>query len=122
MSAGVGCSSGGRRVSAGCFDPTFFVFRRELKPDEFQTMRILTTPEMREVDRLTTERYGVPSAVLMENAGRSVAQFIQRHFSELEPRTIFVLCGKGNNGGDGVIFVGERLREGASPAGIHCVI
>ena len=78
-------------------------------------MRILTTPEMREVDRLTTERYGVPSAVLMENAGRSVAQFIQRHFSELEPRTIFVLCGKGNNGGDGFVVARQLLEMGATP-------
>src|SRR6202167_4804532 len=118
MSAGVGCSSGGRRVSAGCFDPTFFVFRRELKPDEFQTMRILTTPEMREVDRLTTERYGVPSAVLMENAGRSVAQFIQRRFSELEPRTIFVLCGKGNNGGGGFLVARRPSRVGGQAAAV----
>ena len=40
-------------------------------------MKILTAAEMREVDRLTTERAGIRNAVLMENAGKSVAQFIQ---------------------------------------------
>ncbi|MGA2844836.1 MAG: NAD(P)H-hydrate epimerase, partial [Candidatus Acidiferrales bacterium] len=78
-------------------------------------MKILTTAEMREVDRLTTERYGVPSVVLMENAGGSVAQFVQRRFSELGPRTIFVLCGKGNNGGDGFVVARQLLEMGATP-------
>ena len=78
-------------------------------------MKILTTAEMREVDRLTTERYGIPSVVLMENAGRSVAQFVQRRFSELGPRTIFVLCGKGNNGGDGFVVARQLLEMGATP-------
>ena len=64
-------------------------------------MKILTAAEMREVDRLTTERAGIRSAVLMEHAGGSVAQFIRQRFPNLERRLIFILCGKGNNGGDG---------------------
>lgn len=73
-------------------------------------MKILTAAEMREVDRLTTERYGVPSLTLMENAGRSVAEFIRDRFAPLERRRVVVLCGKGNNGGDG--FVAARhLRD-----------
>ncbi|MGH9733225.1 MAG: NAD(P)H-hydrate epimerase, partial [Candidatus Acidiferrales bacterium] len=64
-------------------------------------MKILTAAEMREVDRLTSERYGVPSLTLMENAGRSVAEFIRDRFAPLERRRVVVLCGKGNNGGDG---------------------
>jgi hydroxyethylthiazole kinase-like uncharacterized protein yjeF len=78
-------------------------------------VKILTAAEMREVDRLTTERYGVPSAVLMENAGRSVARFIQGRFSDLERRRIFVLCGKGNNGGDGFVVARQLLDMGATP-------
>ncbi len=70
---------------------------------------------MREVDRLTTESYGIPSAVLMENAGRSVAQFIRQRFSDLERRLIFVLCGKGNNGGDGFVVARQLLDMGATP-------
>jgi ADP-dependent NAD(P)H-hydrate dehydratase / NAD(P)H-hydrate epimerase len=78
-------------------------------------VKILTAAETRAVDRLTTERYGIPSAVLMENAGRSVAEFIQRRFSDLERRLIFVLCGKGNNGGDGFVVARQLLNMGATP-------
>src|SRR5256714_5602094 len=68
-------------------------------------MKALTAAEMREVDRLTTERHGVPSAELMENAGRNVAQTVLRHSHDPSgrPAKICVLCGKGNNGGDGLV-------------------
>lgn len=76
-------------------------------------MKALTAAEMREVDRLTTERFGVPGHELMEAAGRSVADvFLARCTSENDqaPRRVCVLCGKGNNGGDG--FVAARhLRD-----------
>jgi NAD(P)H-hydrate epimerase len=78
-------------------------------------MKALTAAEMRDVDRLTTERYGVPGMTLMENAGTSVAEFLGRKFSDLARRRIVVLCGKGNNGGDGFV-VARKLRElGAKP-------
>lgn len=78
-------------------------------------MKILTAAEMREVDRLSTERYGIPSLTLMENAGSGVAQFIAERFSNLANRRVAVLCGKGNNGGDGFV-VARHLREmGAKP-------
>ena len=68
-------------------------------------MKVLTAAEMREVDRLTSERYGVPSLQLMEAAGRHVAESCREiiHASERHPRKISVLCGKGNNGGDGLV-------------------
>ncbi len=78
-------------------------------------MKILTTAEMKEVDRLTTERYGVPGLTLMENAGESVAEFIQERFANLERREIVVLCGKGNNGGDGFVVARQLLGMGAKP-------
>src|ERR1700733_9828689 len=73
-------------------------------------MKILTAAEMKEVDGLTTARYRVPSLALMENAGRSVAEFIQQRFPNLAARRIIVLCGKGNNGGDGFV-VARHLRK-----------
>lgn len=79
-------------------------------------MKILTAAETRDVDRLTTERAGVPSLVLMEAAGRSVAELIGAAFPSFTRRKILVLCGKGNNGGDGFV-VARRLQEmGAKPA------
>jgi ADP-dependent NAD(P)H-hydrate dehydratase / NAD(P)H-hydrate epimerase len=90
-------------------------------------MKVLTAEQMREVDRLTTERYGIPSLQLMENAGAGVADYLEHNFSDLDTRNIVVLCGKGNNGGDGMV-VARRLREAgaaprvfllADPAAIH---
>jgi ADP-dependent NAD(P)H-hydrate dehydratase / NAD(P)H-hydrate epimerase len=79
-------------------------------------MKILTVAEMREVDRLSTERYGIPSLTLMENAGRGVADFLQRRFSNLTQRPIVILCGKGNNGGDGFVAARHLIEAGAKPA------
>lgn len=70
-------------------------------------MKIVTAAEMREIDRLTTEKYGVPSLTLMENAGTAVAEFAQKHF---DFNTVCVVCGKGNNGGDGFVAA-RKLHE-----------
>jgi ADP-dependent NAD(P)H-hydrate dehydratase / NAD(P)H-hydrate epimerase len=77
-------------------------------------MKILTAAEMREVDRLTTKRYGVPSLTLMENAGKSVADFVASRFPDFKRRPIIVLCGKGNNGGDGFVAARHLLKMGAN--------
>lgn len=76
-------------------------------------MKITTAAEMREIDRLTTKKYGVPSLMLMENAGSSVAQFILEHYPSAQRITIF--CGKGNNGGDGFV-VARRLHDAGRAA------
>jgi ADP-dependent NAD(P)H-hydrate dehydratase / NAD(P)H-hydrate epimerase len=73
-------------------------------------MKILTAAQMQDVDRATTERYGVPSLTLMENAGRTVVKFLYQRFSPLEAQVIVILCGRGNNGGDGMV-VARMLRE-----------
>jgi NAD(P)H-hydrate epimerase len=67
-------------------------------------MKITTAAEMREIDRLTSERFGIHSLTLMENAGSAVATFAREHFAEAS--RIAIVCGKGNNGGDG--FVAAR--------------
>jgi NAD(P)H-hydrate epimerase len=67
-------------------------------------MKILTATQMRETDRLTAGQFGIPSTTLMENAGSAVARFVLREYPEAD--RITVLCGKGNNGGDG--FVAAR--------------
>jgi NAD(P)H-hydrate epimerase len=73
-------------------------------------MKALTAAEMREVDRLTTERHGVPSLQLMETAGRKSADAVWNIVAGRKNIRVCVLCGKGNNGGDG--FVAARhLKE-----------
>ncbi|HEY6466165.1 MAG TPA: NAD(P)H-hydrate dehydratase [Candidatus Acidoferrales bacterium] len=83
-------------------------------------MKILTAAEMREVDRLSTERAGVPSIELMENAGRSVAEFIQARWPDFARRRIVVFCGKGNNGGDGFVVARHLKQMGAEPEVVLC--
>jgi ADP-dependent NAD(P)H-hydrate dehydratase / NAD(P)H-hydrate epimerase len=72
-------------------------------------MKIVTAAEMGEIDRVTSERFGVPSLTLMENAGTAVAEFLLVQYPAA--RRIGVICGKGNNGGDG--FVAARKLHGA---------
>ena len=64
-------------------------------------MKITTAEEMREIDRASAEKFGVPSLALMENAGSAVAQFILEKYRQVE--RVVVVCGKGNNGGDGFV-------------------
>lgn len=76
-------------------------------------MKVLTAAEMREVDRLTTARFGVPSQQLMEAAGASVAAAARRACvgANRAGRAIYVLCGKGNNGGDGFVAARHLLEQ-----------
>ncbi len=71
-------------------------------------MKIVTAAEMREIDRITTEKYGVPSLTLMENAGSAVAEFALQEYPDAQ--RIGVICGKGNNGGDGFVAA-RKLHE-----------
>jgi hydroxyethylthiazole kinase-like uncharacterized protein yjeF len=74
-------------------------------------MRVLTAAQMQEVDRLTIEEIGIPSRVLMENAGRAVVHELETHFEkELALYRLAVLCGRGNNGGDGFV-IGRVLSQ-----------
>jgi NAD(P)H-hydrate epimerase len=78
-------------------------------------MKVLTATQMREADRLTTERYGISSLQLMENAGAAIAEFLREKFSGLAQRKIAILCGKGNNGGDGLVVARLLKEAGCSP-------
>ncbi|MGB9463680.1 MAG: NAD(P)H-hydrate dehydratase [Candidatus Acidiferrum sp.] len=77
-------------------------------------MKALTAAEMREVDRLTTERFGIPSLQLMENAGRKAADVVLRSLAGRDCVRACVLCGRGNNGGDGFV-VARYLKEAKLP-------
>jgi hydroxyethylthiazole kinase-like uncharacterized protein yjeF len=79
-------------------------------------MKILTAAQMAEVDRLTTERYLVPSILLMENAGRSFAEELVKACPDLTRKRIMIFCGRGNNGGDGFVVARYLFLRGASPS------
>ena len=70
---------------------------------------------MREIDRISIEKLGIPGLVLMENAGRNVFHLIREKFPQLEKERIVILCGKGNNGGDGLVVARQLLMRGLPP-------
>jgi len=78
-------------------------------------MKILTPEQLREVDRLSTEKYGIPGILLMENAGMRVVEILEDQFENLEDLTIAILCGKGNNGGDGFVIARQLIQKGCFP-------
>src|SRR6266481_6174564 len=78
-------------------------------------MKALTAAEMHEVDRLTTERHGIPSLQLMENAGRSVFDYLRSSQGDAAASRASVLCGRGNNGGDGFVVARLLQESGLKP-------
>src|SRR5476649_2876602 len=79
-------------------------------------MRVLTAAQMREADRRAIHDIGMPSLVLMENAGRQVVAAIEAMHGELLNRQVAVLCGRGNNGGDGFVVARTLLQRGVDVA------
>jgi NAD(P)H-hydrate epimerase len=72
-------------------------------------MKVTTAQEMREIDRITIEEYGVPGLVLMERAGLAVAARVKELFPG---NSVLVLCGGGNNGGDGLVAARNLFNSG----------
>ncbi len=75
-------------------------------------MRVLNAAQMREADRRTIEEIGIASLVLMENAGRQVVAAMEAVHGDLQEHQVAVLCGRGNNGGDGFVVARTLLQRG----------
>ncbi len=75
-------------------------------------MRILNTQQMREADRQTIDDVGLPSIVLMENAGRQAVAAMEAAFEDLATSKVGVLCGRGSNGGDGFVVARTLAQRG----------
>ena len=76
--------------------------------------KIVTAEEMREIDRLTSERYGIPPLLLMENAAHAAGRVIvEKLGGSVEGKSVLILCGKGNNGGDGAALGRILWQQGA---------
>jgi NAD(P)H-hydrate epimerase len=76
-------------------------------------MKILTSQQMREIDRLTVERCGISYPTLMETAGARVVEAIIENYGPVEDKSFGVFCGKGNNGGDGAVVARLLFMRGA---------
>src|SRR5260370_5836392 len=70
-----------------------------LCPRRESPMKALTAAEMREVDRLTTERHGIPGPQLMEEAGKHVSNVVRLKLDGNPNKRVVFLCGKGNKRG-----------------------
>ncbi|MDN5941502.1 MAG: NAD(P)H-hydrate dehydratase, partial [Nitrospira sp.] len=82
-------------------------------------MKIVTGTEMQSLDRRTITEAHVPSAVLMERAGEGIARHLEEHCGPVRGKTITIFCGKGNNGGDGLVVARLLHRRRAR---IHVVL
>lgn len=74
-------------------------------------MYVLTSEQMKQIDKKATSEIGIPEVVLMENAGFCVYEEIKKDFGDLKQKKIAVFCGKGNNGGDGFVVARYLLEE-----------
>jgi hydroxyethylthiazole kinase-like uncharacterized protein yjeF len=78
-------------------------------------MKILTSAEMRALDRAAIEGLGIPGVVLMENAGLRVVRALKAKFPAIAGERIVVVAGKGNNGGDGFVVARHLFNSGGRP-------
>jgi hydroxyethylthiazole kinase-like uncharacterized protein yjeF len=78
-------------------------------------MKILTARQMAEVDRLSTELFRIPSLLLMENAGRAVAEGVLGADPRAVEGPVYIFCGRGNNGGDGLVAARHLAVRGGTP-------
>ena len=74
-------------------------------------MRLVTANEMRQLDRAAIDEFGIPGIVLMENAGRGTAEAILARFEGQCEDGVVILCGPGNNGGDGFVIARHLSNE-----------
>jgi NAD(P)H-hydrate epimerase len=75
-------------------------------------MRVLNAAQMREADERAIQEIGIPSIVLMENAGRQVVAALEASFGDLASSEVAILCGRGNNGGDGFVVARTLHQRG----------
>lgn len=75
-------------------------------------MKYLTRQQMTRLDRMAIETYHIPALILMENAGRAVAQEVLRIIKQPGRAFVSVLCGPGNNGGDGLVAARHLFNQG----------
>lgn len=76
-------------------------------------MHLVTAEEMREIDQKATSEYGISGLVLMENAGIAVYRTVEELLGTVADKTVLVMCGPGNNGGDGFVVARHLVNHGA---------
>ncbi len=82
--------------------------------------RVMSRDEVRRVDAWAIEEVGLPGVVLMENAGRSCVELALQKLAEIAKPQVFILCGAGNNGGDGYVIARHLLNAGIRTTVVLC--
>ncbi len=85
-----------------------------------QEPRVMSREEVRSVDRWAIEELGLPGVALMENAGRSCAEFVMDTLDRKQAARVCIFCGTGNNGGDGYVIARHLLNAGHSARVVLC--
>ncbi|BCM91529.1 bifunctional NAD(P)H-hydrate repair enzyme Nnr [Abditibacteriota bacterium] len=75
-------------------------------------VKVFTSEQMRAFDRAAIERYHLSSLVLMENAALRVVEWLEARFGSLVGKSVVIVCGKGNNGGDGLAIARHLIGAG----------
>jgi NAD(P)H-hydrate epimerase len=91
---------------------------KKFQPD--QKCLLMCRDEVRAFDAWAINELGIPSIVLMENAGRSCAQFIIETLSKVKKPKVCIFCGTGNNGGDGFVIARHLLNAGFAVIVVVC--
>ena len=77
-------------------------------------MKIVTSQEIKEIDKKAIEEYGIPGLILMENAGLKIFQNIKNIYPDLKAKKIVIFAGSGNNGGDGLVVARHLYNYGVA--------
>ena len=78
-------------------------------------MKVLTSSQMKAIDRTAIEDLGIIGPILMENAGLQIAMEILDSFPDIDYEDIVIIAGKGNNGGDGFVVARHLYNQGCGP-------
>ena len=76
-------------------------------------MKLFLAEEMHKVDAKAINKIGMSETVLMENAGRALTEVVEKYLEETAGKSIVILTGKGNNGGDGLVAARLLAKDGA---------
>lgn len=79
------------------------------------SLRILTTLQIQRLDQIAIRKIGIPSIALMENAGRAVAMEVLRQLKKFSQKRVSIVCGVGNNGGDGFVCARHLINHNVWP-------
>ncbi len=74
--------------------------------------KAVTVKQIQRLDRIAIDRYGIPSIILMENAGRAVAREVLKLLKKRKNHRVRIVCGQGNNAGDGLVAARHLMNDG----------